>query len=144
MKAAVAPLQRDEEWALDCLEAGRRGAERKQPWLELARMIEESCEEIAEREPLILEHGPEVGSATGLDASARTCRAIIAHLESGKKLGRISTLMKPEWKELIESSQVQSGQPRTLTHFRAILAHLETCTLRDRLSQRWERQTGVT
>jgi very-short-patch-repair endonuclease len=136
MKAAVASLQRDEEWAFDCLEAGRQGGDRKESWLELARLVEECCEEIVEREPLTLEHGPTVGP----DASVRTCLAIIRHLEAGKKLGRLSTMMKPEWKELIEASRVQSGEPRTLTHFRAILAHLEIRLLRDNLSQRWDRQ----
>ena len=140
MKAAVEPLQRDEEWAVDCLEAGRKGGEHKESWLELARLIEECCEEILEREPLTLEHGPEVEAATAPDALARTCLVIIRHLEAGKKLGLLSTMMKPEWKELIESSRVQSGTPTTLPHFRAILQHLEIRMFRDRLTQRWDRQ----
>ena len=140
MKAAVAPLQRDEEWAFDCLEAGRKGGERKESWLELARLIENCCEEIPEREPLTLEHGPEVGSARPLDERIATCQAVIGHLESGKRLGRLSTLMKPEWKDLIQSSRVESRAPKTLTHFRAILHHLEIRVLRDRLTQRWDRQ----
>ncbi|MEE8249540.1 MAG: AAA domain-containing protein, partial [Gammaproteobacteria bacterium] len=37
MKSAVAALERDEEWALDCLEAGRRGGDRKQSWFEFAQ-----------------------------------------------------------------------------------------------------------
>jgi very-short-patch-repair endonuclease len=140
MRNAASALQRDEEWAFDCLEAGRKGGEHKEAWLELARMIDEYSEEIAEREPLILEHGPEVRSYTAPDLSAITCRAIIKRLESGKRLGRLSKMMKPEWKELIEFSRVQSGQPKTLTHFRAILHHLETKMFRDALMQRWDRQ----
>lgn len=140
MRAAVAPLEREEEWVLDCLDAGRTGGERKELWLELAQLIEEFCHEIAEREPLILKHGPEVSSYAPPDVSARTCRAIIKHLEAGKKLGRLSTMMKPDWKELIEFSRVESGPPKTLTHFRAILQHLETQMFRDALLQRWERQ----
>ncbi|TDJ05057.1 MAG: hypothetical protein E2O71_12135 [Deltaproteobacteria bacterium] len=140
LKAAVAPLQRDEEWVFDCLEAGRKGGERRESWLELARLIETCCEEIPEREPLTLEHGPEVGSARALEERIATCQAIIGHLASGKQLGRLSTLMKPEWKDLIQSSRVESGTPKTLTHFRAILNHLEIRVLRDRLEQRWDRQ----
>ena len=140
MKSAVASLQCEEEWAFDCLEAGRTGGERKQSWLELAQLIEECCEEIITREPLTLKHGPEIGYGTTPTAAARTCLTIIRHLESGKKLGRLSTMMKREWKELIESSRVQSGQPRTLSHFHAILYHLEIGMFRDELMQRWERQ----
>ena len=140
MKSAVAALERDEEWALDCLEAGRKGGERKQSWFEFAQLIEECCEEIVEREPLTLEHGPEISYGTTRDPADRTCLAIIRHLEAGKKLGRLSTMMKPEWKKLIESSSVQSGQPRTLTHFRAIFQYLEIRMFRDKLMQRYERQ----
>jgi len=140
MKGAVAPLQRDEEWLFDCLAAGRSGGERKESWLELARLIETCNQEIPDKEPLTLEHGPEVGSARPLDERILTCQAVIEHLESGKNLGRLSTLMKPEWNELIQSSRVESGPPKTLTHFRAILHHLEIRVLRERLTQRWERQ----
>ncbi len=140
MQSAAASLQRDEEWAFDCLEAGRKGGDHKKSWLELAQLIEKCCEEIEEREPLTLEHGPEIGESINLGAAAPRCLAIIRHLEAGKKLGRLSTMMKPEWKELIESSTVQSGQPKTLTHFRAILQHLEIRMFRDKLMQRWDRQ----
>jgi very-short-patch-repair endonuclease len=143
MRAAVAPLERDEEWLFDCLEAGRLGGEREELWSELAQRIEEFCEKIVEREPLILKYGPDVSSYAPPDASARTCRAIIGHLEKGKKLGRLSTMMKPDWKELIEFSRVESGKPRTVQHFRAILQHLETQMFRETLMQRWDRQMAT-
>ncbi len=140
MRSAVQSLQSDEEWVTDCLEAGRKGGKRKKSWLELATLIEESCEEIVEREPLTLEHGPSVGDNVAPDLAALTCRAIIRHLESGKKLGRLSTIVKPKWKELIESTRVESGQPRTVKHFRAIRQHLKIGMLRDKLMRRWDRQ----
>jgi very-short-patch-repair endonuclease len=140
MRSAVASLESDKEWLLDCLEAGREGGERKKSWLELAQLIEQCSEEIAEREPLTLKHGPEIGDGTLPDSAARTCLAIIHHLESGKKLGRLSTMMNPRWKVLIESSRVESGQPKTLDQFRAIFQHLEIDMYRNRLVQRWDRQ----
>jgi very-short-patch-repair endonuclease len=140
MKSAVAPLETDDEWLFDCLEAGRKGGKHKKSWLELAKLIEESCEQIAELEPLTLEHGPKSDSSMAPDLAALTCHAIIRHLESGKKLGRLSTVMKPRWKELIEASSVESGQPKTATHFRAIRQHLDIIMLRNKLMQRWDRQ----
>ena len=140
MNSAVASLESDEEWLFDCLEAGRKGGKRKKSWLELAQLIEECFEEILEREPMTLEHGPKVDDGMPAEIAALTCHAIIRHLESGKKLGRLSTMMKPRWKELIKSSHVESGQPRTLTHFRAIREHLKVNMLRDKLLQRWGRQ----
>jgi very-short-patch-repair endonuclease len=140
MKSAVAPLKRDEEWVLDCLEAGSKGGEREKSWREFAQLIEESCNEIEEREPLTLEHGPEINYGTTRVPATRTCLAILKHLESGKTLGRLSTMMNPEWKKLIESSHVQSGKPKTLTHFRAMLQHLEIRGFRDKLLQRYDRQ----
>ncbi len=38
MKSAVAALERDDEWVFDCLEAGRKGGERKKSWLEFAQL----------------------------------------------------------------------------------------------------------
>ena len=83
LKAAVAPLQREEEWVFDCLEAGRLGGERRESWLELARLIEESGEEIGQREALVLEHGPEVDPETTPVVAIHTCTAIIRHLDPG-------------------------------------------------------------
>ena len=140
MKSAVAALERDDEWALDCLEAGRKDGEGKNSWLEFAQLIEDTCEEIAEREPLTLEHGPETTYGSTRNPATSTCLAIIRHLKSGKTLGRLSTMMNPEWKKLIESSNVQSGHPKTLTHFRAIFQHLEIRQFRDKLMQRYDRQ----
>ena len=140
MKSAVRSVDDGEEWVTDCLEAGRKGGKRKKAWLELATLIEETAEEIAEREPLTVKHGPKVPDDIAPDLAALVCRAIIRHLEAGKKLGRLSTMMKPKWKELIEITQVQSGRPRTVNHFRAIREHLLIMDLRDTLVQRWDRQ----
>jgi very-short-patch-repair endonuclease len=140
MKSAVAPLERDEEWVIDCLEAGSKGGERNKSWREFADLIEETCKEIEEREPLTLEHGPEINYGTTRIPADVTCLAIIQHLESDKTLGRLSTMMNPEWKKLIESSRVESGQPKTLTHFRAILQQLDIRRFREKLLQRYDRQ----
>ncbi|MBW2213797.1 MAG: DUF559 domain-containing protein [Deltaproteobacteria bacterium] len=140
MKSAVQFLESDEEWVMDCIEAGRKGGKHKKSWLELARLIEECCEEIGEREPLTIKHGPKIGDNVAPDLAALTCRAIIRHLESGKKLGRLATMIKPKWKELIKSTRVESGQPRTVNHFRAIRHHLNIGMFRDKLMERWDRQ----
>lgn len=140
MKSAVQSLDSDDEWVVDCLEAGRKGGKHRKAWLELATLIDETCEEIVEREPLILKYGPQVPDDIALDHAVLTSHAIVRHLESGKKLGRLSTIIKPKWRELIESTSVESGRPRSLNHFRAIRELLTIRMRRNTLVQRWDRQ----
>ena len=140
MKSAVQSLDNDDEWVVECLEAGRKGGKHKKAWLELAALIDETCEEIVEREPLTLKYGPQAPDDIAPDLAALTCRAIIQHLESGKKLGRLSKIMNPKWKQLIESTRVESGQPRTLNHFKALRELLVIRMRRSALVQRWDRQ----
>jgi very-short-patch-repair endonuclease len=139
-KDAVALLADEEDWRVDCLEAGRKGGERRQLWLELTKLIERCASEIPEKEPLVLKHGPKVRSDQPLDELIKTCRSIIVYLESGKKLGKLSKLMRPEWNELLKAATVGTGRPSTVVHFQALLHYLEIQVLRETLSQRWDAQ----
>src|SRR5262249_7137701 len=92
------------------------------------------------RDELILEHGPVVESTTPLAELVETCGEIIAHLEAGKKLGRMSLMFKSSWNELIAASKGNGAAATTLEHCRALRAALEVDALRDGLARRWDRQ----
>ncbi len=137
-------VESNEEWITDCLEAGRAGGDRTDSWRELIELIEECANEVAERTPLTLEHGPVVESAeTPSTDRRRMCRAILEHLEAGKELGKLTLLRKSGWSEFIQSCRVDAGPPTEAVHFRAILQHLEIGTFRERLAQRWDRQMAT-
>ena len=52
----------EEEWILDCVEAGQAGGDRRETWADLVGMIERCAEEIPELESLTLKHGPRIRS----------------------------------------------------------------------------------
>ncbi|MEN8182144.1 MAG: AAA domain-containing protein, partial [Myxococcota bacterium] len=139
-KQAVEQLHDEQEWRVDCLEAGRNGGERREAWLELAQMIERAATEIPEKEPLVLKHAPTIRSDQATDELLGTCEAILGHLESGKKLGKLSRLMRPEWSEFIKATRVGERRPQVATHFRAVLHSLQIRALREALVRRWDAQ----
>ena len=133
-------LESDAEWIRDCLEAGSVGGERAQSWRELQELIEACCSDVADKEPLTLEHGPSVDCNLPLHQLAETCRAIVQHFESGRELSKLTLIRHSEWSDLIASTRVDAGAPAEAAHFQAILHHLEIRAWRDRLGQRWDRQ----
>lgn len=133
-------LEDDAEWIRECLAAGRADGDRAGSWRELVDLIESCAREVADREPLVLEHGPSVESDKLLSQLIHTCNSIVEHLDAGKQLSKLTLLRKSEWSDLIRSSRVDDGTPTLPVHFKALLAHLEIRDLRERLAQRWDRQ----
>lgn len=139
-RATVAQLGEPSGWLTACIEAGRKGDAERAPWLALCDEARRTAREIAERDELILAHAPVVASDRPRGELMATCREILAHVESGKKLGRTSRLFNGRWGELIEACKVGDGEPRTIEHFQAVLAALEVEALRDALIRRWDHQ----
>ncbi|MHC4548184.1 MAG: AAA domain-containing protein [Planctomycetota bacterium] len=140
IKAAARVFEVEEEWVFDCVEAGRKGKEEKEAWQGLVRVIESCVEVIPGKEELILEHGPKVKANKPAKELIRICDDIVKHLESGKKLGRTTPVIHPEWYDLIRCTTVDEGEPERLAHFHAIRNLLEVQTLREDLQRRWDRQ----
>ena len=58
MQNAARVFGADEEWVLDCIDAGRKGKEDRKAWLGLIELIEKSAVTVPAREELVLKHGP--------------------------------------------------------------------------------------
>ncbi|MHC4729350.1 MAG: AAA domain-containing protein, partial [Planctomycetota bacterium] len=140
MQNAARVFEVDEEWVLDCIDAGRKGREDRKAWLGLIELIEKSAETIPAKEELVLKHGPKIKSDRPAGDILRVCGEIIKHLEAGKKLGRTLPVIHPEWHALILSTTVDEGEPHQVAHFKAIRNLLEIKGLRKDLRRRWERQ----
>ncbi len=139
IRAAAEPLSGAEEWLLECAEAGRRPGERE-AWTDLVALVDECCREIPPREARILAQGPRIKTTADPRELLRLCVEVIEHLEGGGKLGKLSSLLKREWQQLVDDTRVDEGPPSTLEHFQAIRAFLEVRAAREHLLRRWERQ----
>jgi len=137
---AMAIVDIETPWIMECIDAGRRQSEEIKLWQILISLVEKLCTEIPVREELVLSVGPKVNSKNTDEEVIRICEEIRAHLEKGKKLNKLTKLFKPEWKEVIESCRVDGGKANELEHFQAIINHLEINSLREELRRRWDRQ----
>jgi len=136
-------IQTSDDWLLECIDAGINGQGEKESWLALVQLITECCEAIPEREELILTHGPKIKPEADARDLMRICQDVLDHLGEGKKLKKLTTMLKPEWQTLVDSCTVDEGQPSRRHHFQAILNYLEVRTMRESLMRRWDRQMGA-
>ena len=130
----------DQEWVNQFLEIGRQPDDQHRPWHELMDLIDRCCKEIPEKEALVLSYGPKTDSQRTDAENLTICRAILRHLDKGKKLAWIQRLIHRDWEAFIESSRVDAGKPSKAVHFRALANLFEIRALRDTLVQRWNRQ----
>jgi hypothetical protein len=140
VRGALAALSDDAAWVKECLEAGRRGPTERAPWLALCDEIRRAAHEIPPRDELVLAHAPVIESTRPRGELIAACNEMIAALDSGKKLGRTSRLFNAAWSEVYKTCKVEGGEPRTVEHFRALIAALEVDSLRDSLTRRWDHQ----
>jgi hypothetical protein len=142
VRGALAIVSDDSAWIRECLEAGRRGEADTAPWRALCDEARRAVLEIPLRDELILAHAPVIESSRPRGELLDACREIIAHFEAGKKLGRATRLFNSSWSDVIKACRVGDGEPRTVEHFRALVAALEVDALRDGLVRRWDHQTA--
>ncbi len=140
--AAAEVLQTDDDWILECVDAGGDESGEKESWLSLVELINECCQDIPAKEELVLAHGPKVKPDVDVKDLTRVCAEILEHLKQGKRLKKLSTMLKPEWQTLIDSCTVDDGPPSKRDHFQAIMNYLEVRTMREGLMRRWDRQMG--
>jgi very-short-patch-repair endonuclease len=138
---AAEVFEGDQGWVEQFIDLGLLPKKEQEPWYELLDLIESCFKEIQEKQTLLMSHGPKIESKRSDQDNLKTCREILKHLESGKKLkGMLSSLLHRDWTEFIESAQVDSGKPSKAVHFKALSSFIETRAMRDSLVQRWTRQ----
>lgn len=137
---AMAIVDTETPWIMECIDAGRGRSEEKKTWQILIDLVEKLCAEIPAKEELVLALGPRVNSENTNEEVIRICKEICAHLEKGKGLKKLTKMFKPEWKEVIDHCRVDNGKASKLEHFQAIINHLEINMQRDELKRRWDRQ----
>ena len=126
-------------WVNEFLEIGRLPEKQKRPWLDLFQHIHDSNEVVPEKESLILSHGPSIDSQSSDEENIKICREIIKYLENGKKLKSFSKLLHRSWARFLEEAKVDGKPPSKVEHFDALEALMELKTVRENLTERWNR-----
>lgn len=139
LEQAIEPIGSSELWRMAAIDAGRTGGPSRQAWSDLIEQVEETCSLAAAAQPILYEHGPHFdGHIT--DEVQRVLQEIIAHLESGGRIGKLKLMFSHAWRDLIEGSRVNDVRPSELEQFKALACLAELSLSRTRLVTRWQRQ----
>jgi len=141
IKAAVEPIVQgiNDPFKLAIINDSRRGGSYRAPWVELIDKIADVVESAGACRPLILNQGPQPAADILHEQQAKALGEIIAHLDSGGSLSKMTLLLHAEWKALIANSRVDGKRPSVLAHFKALRAAVDLELLRTNLINRWDR-----
>jgi very-short-patch-repair endonuclease len=141
IKVAVEPVVQglNDPFKLAIINDSRRGGSYRAPWVELIEKIADVVEVAGSCRPLILNQGPQPAADIPHEQQAKALVEILAHLDSGGSLSKMTLLLHPEWKALIAQSRVDGKRPSEPAHFKALQAAVNLELLRTNLIHRWDR-----
>ena len=128
---AVEPLSGKEKWKLTAVYAGKYGDVYRQPWDQLVSNVRLVHREAANAQESVVKD------------QERIAGEILAHLESGGKLGSIALFTHKSWSQFVEQTRVNGARPRHPEHFHALRQLSRLKTLRKDLAARWDRQVAA-
>ena len=128
-----------EPWQQTITAAGYVGGSEQQVWQGLEALVEEAARTWEKARPVFLEHEPDLAPGGELDQDREVVKQIIAHLDRGRSLGRITLLFRGGWRKALARARVGGQTPRTASQMRAIATYLEVHAVRRRVADRWTR-----
>ena len=140
---AVEPLSGKEKWKLTAVYAGKYGDVYRQPWDQLVGNVRLVHREAANAQESVVKYGPQLSANLALEDQERIAAEILAHLESGGKLGSIALFTHKSWSQFVEQTRVNGARPRHPEHFHALRQLSRLKTLRKDLAARWDRQVAA-
>src|SRR5258705_849675 len=139
LSQAVEPLTGQEKWKLEAVYAGKYGGAHRKPWDQLVEFVRLVHRDAANAQEAFVKYGPEIGNDPGYEDQERIAGEILAHLETGGKLGSFTLFTHETWGQFIESAKINNAQPRNSEHFVALLKLARLKKLRLELCGRWDR-----
>jgi len=137
---AVEPLTGKEKWKLEAVYAGKYGGTHRKPWDQLVEFVRLVHQDAANGQESFVKYGPELPNNPGYEEQERIAGEILAHLETGGKLGSFTLFTHKTWGQFIESAKVSNAAPRGPEHFIALMKLARLKKLRQELCGRWDRQ----
>ena len=140
---AVEPLTGREKWKLEAVYAGKYGGAHRKPWDQLIEFVRLVHRDAANAQESFVKYGPELPDNPTYEDQERIAGEILAHLETGGKLGSFTLFTHKTWSQFIESAKVNNAPPRSSEHFIALLKLARLKKLRRELCGRWDRQMAA-
>ena len=137
---AVEPLTGKEKWKLEAVYAGKYGGAHRKPWDQLVEFVQLVHRDAANGQESFVKYGPELPNNPGYEDHERITGEILAHLETGGKLGSFTLFTHKTWGQFIETAKVNNTTPRSSEHFIALMKLARLKKLRQELCGRWDRQ----
>lgn len=140
LQEVIASWRNAEDWLFTVGADGFRAGGHGEAWKSLFSEVEAVEQLAAESREIFMRLGPSL--ANNLDVREQHARLtqIVAHLEAGGNVGWFSVLLRGQWREIIDKTQIAGRGPKSLEEYRALysLASLELA--RESLRSRWQRQ----
>src|SRR5882724_11245540 len=140
---AVEPLSGKDKWKLAAVYAGKYGDVHRQPWDQLVGFVRLVHREAANAQESFVKYGPESSDNSAAKEQERIAGEILAHLESGGKLGSFVLFAHKSWSRFLEQTKVNNARPRVPEHFQALRQFFRLKGLREDLGARWDRQVAT-
>jgi very-short-patch-repair endonuclease len=132
--------------ALECMDAGRLGGLRREPWDDLLASFAELGRALDRAQGLILKHAPQCSLAWTAEERDAVCAELLAHARSGAPLRgirfRLAALAKPRWRAFVEGTRVSGHAPRDFEELSALEALGTLERARAELRRRWNAQVA--
>src|SRR4029077_8109441 len=140
LQQSVDVLASSERWKLSAVYAGKNGGPHRETWEKLLSLVEQVHLEAAAAQEILIQHATTLADESLLEQHEQTATEIHGHLRSGGGLGFFSLLTHKRWKQFIQTTQVDGGQPKLPDHFLAASKFSRVKLLRKNLATRWDRQ----
>src|SRR5437870_400449 len=137
---AVEVLDRERRWKIGAVAAGNEGGTARVEWDELVKMLDQLIEQTADAKESALRHAPALSGSIPLEEQLQITEEILAYFKKNKSVGKLALLTHGAWKRFIGETKLASGEPKSLTHFQVVRAHIQLAILRRDLGGRWDRQ----
>ncbi|MDD4889860.1 MAG: AAA family ATPase [Phycisphaerae bacterium] len=137
--AGARVLAEQDQWLREVLYAGWMGGDHRGTWEDLMADVEALAKQAATVTRLERTYAPELPDTVMIDDAYTTLREIVAHLESGGRLGIRTKLTRRGWHQLIDACRVEGRVPRTLEEVHALLAFANLRINRRQFAGRWQR-----
>ncbi|MES2221670.1 MAG: AAA domain-containing protein [Acidobacteriota bacterium] len=125
-----------EPWTDVCILAGIRGESAQRAWRMLTNFAREVRDQSIALEADSVLRRPQLPNCP-LKEQQQLLGEIIASLSAGKGLGRLTLMLKREWKKFIDESRVEERPPSSIEDFRCLKALCDLELQRHDLRSRW-------